>query len=455
MKKSELTRSFSLALTILFILPSFALTLKIKDGRNLRNETLNGFIPDKTLQAGTVVTIPDEFVDKHFKGDKKNEIAVLNWLANSKSLPLKSFKSFNSQRMKRDFFVPVIVNQTQDEGWVSLRSLAKKQGLELITTDEAPFLEKQTVENLAPKSSDQQQISGLEQDNYVCKKEQTTPLELELLERLNSQTQNILEHVMKKISDEADLDYANRLNTDAIIQNFNRTCSPISFNAFYHELKQQALSNSIPVDMLLGLMTQESSGRCNLSHQEFNGTHSVGVFQLNTNTVPEIQRCGDKPSSITNTNCLENPYTNLKAAIKILKEKYKLVNNTLPSHNVAHFSSLDANHRDLWRKALSAYNGGQGYVIQAYNDIDAFNKQFNTDLDPHNWNIRKVFMLRHYIESNSGQLLKSNAQYRYNRAPARTLSNLTYVEAILSGERDTQEQNQTIKWSRFIENPQF
>lgn len=449
--KILLRKTLSFALIWAITSSSFSLTLKIKNPRNLRSFSDGILVADRLLPSGTEVTIPDEYIEAHFDGDLKDEKALLNWLANSFSLPLRKFNNQESE-IKQDYFVPVKINGSDEQGYVTLRSLARSGSLELVTKEETPFLEQNTVDNIYPIINPfERKIDDFSKRPIMpmCRIEENYN-DHPSLQNLSYKVQRILYKLNDSIGLKAADDFLNRGDIDKIIENFQSTCQPVSFETFATYLKDEAKKHSIPADLLLGVMTQESSGKCSAIHHEANGTKSLGLFQLNTSTTKK-RFCKDSTESHVDINCLENPFTNLDEAIKVLKSKYKIVNDTLPQSK-ANFEEMNGNQKDLWRKALSAYNGGEGYVLQAYSDIQKFNNKFKTEFNPHNWEIRKAFMLRSVIEEKGGYLYgeDENPKYKYKRNSKNTLRNLSYVEAITSVSQP-EGYSQSMKWKEYLE----
>jgi len=276
-----------------------------------------------------------------------------------------------------------------------------------------------------------------------------------VIDELDQNTQKILKVLLGKVTHEAIQDIKNRNAANNIVKNFNKTCAPTSFDVFLEVLLKMSKKNNVPADLLLGLMTQESSGRCGSSNKEGDGSKSVGLFQLNTGTTTQngtttSKSCGDDKNSLLNPECLENPFQNLSEAIRVLKKKYKTVNNSYPDGGEIKFKDHTFDQRNSWRKAIAAYNGGEGYIFQAYRDIQKFNKEHGLNIDADNWEVRKIFMLRKALEDKSGRLLSKDKSFKYRRSEENTIGNLRYVEAIISSEKGDQTYNQASKWESYL-----
>lgn len=442
-------------LVLCFSTQALPLTLKLKSARNLRNFDSNRLlISARKIEKDTEVIIPDAYVDAHFTGDKSDEVAVLKWLSHSKSLPLRKYKEANSERVRGDYFVPVIVKGELDTGWVSLRSLARKGGLELVTTEATLMIPDDVVSSPTPliPINQLEPIQNTKPRPYECYSE-SQQAHLDVVMKLNATTNNIIYSMLTSINLKTQDDITNRGTVSHIINNFDKTCDPTKFKNFYAQLKLKAMQNNIPVDILLGLMTQESSGKCMARHNEKNGTASIGLFQINTGS-SSINSCTSTPGVLINRSCLNNPYTNLEEAIRVLRQKFKRVNSSYPNRTHRSLVGHNKKGRDLWRKTLSAYNGGEGHVFQGFKDIEKFNSIYKTDLDPDAWEIRRIFMLRNAIEKRGGKILGREIGQKYRRSTRNSLNNLSYVDSIIPNEDSLNGNGHSTRWSRYLDNNQ-
>ncbi|HRK07481.1 MAG TPA: transglycosylase SLT domain-containing protein [Pseudobdellovibrionaceae bacterium] len=230
-----------------------------------------------------------------------------------------------------------------------------------------------------------------------------------------------------------------------IEQRFQQSCG-FSLRSFLPVVKEKADQYGIPADVLLGLMTQESSGRCNILNSESNNTQSVGLFQVNSSG-SRIPRCSSAQKAqlqrlsvaelAGGPRCLENAVVNLDEAIRILLQK----RNTLTAHRVramdgrtSGFEPSRMSNHDLWRLTVSAYNGGEGWVLQAKVDLERFNRQHRTQLDAHNWEDLRVFYLRRQLDSR--QQTRHFGEVATARSIENAINNLAYAENIVP--RDAQ-----------------
>jgi hypothetical protein len=451
---------------LIFILPNAnSFEVRIREHRTVHVYQNNKdiLIPQQVLPAGTTVNIPDEYFNNNFKGNKKDDAAVMKWLASYKSVPISKFQ--NGEKISNEYFVKISVPGSNDVGWITLRGLAKKKKLKIYTTEDTSLYK--TLNDDGPEQS---VVENQQQDpkSLKCK----LPNILNHLEggnivELQEMTFEILDELEKEINKGTAKNKLNKGNIQGIISNFNNSCSPIKFADFYQKLKIISIDESIPTEILLGLMTQETAGRCNANLQEDNNTTSIGLFQINSRSA-KINYCKSSPDTaetrrihFLNESCLQNPIANLKESIRVLKNKYSIINGgTDKLNNRKLFINLTPIEKAQWRKTLAAYNGGQAYVTQAYADIRLFNSTHNTAYDTNDWPTVKTFMLRRAIELRGGQIFNEESGYKNKRTSKNTIHNLTYVDSILP-EYDTPEEltnetpqtklNQAIKWQQYIE----
>ncbi|HLE10006.1 MAG: hypothetical protein A2504_00850 [Bdellovibrionales bacterium RIFOXYD12_FULL_39_22] len=431
-KKEKIISAFWAAL-LLLSLSSSAIEIKLDNDLNLRADTpaTDEVLLDKiaTLPRGTILTIPDKYFPKELKG--ASEHALNFWLANHHKL--KRFPHEDG-KIKRDYFVPVTVVSTPDNrlppgtiGEVNVGALARERDLQLLATEETllyPTTPPQRMDAITP-STPLAQLSVAD-PLPIC------PVEFipnAASEKLARDVAEIL--AQKNVERTKMATIRNYKEICLVANNYNSTCAPPPFEKFLQSLHEEAKFNGIPANLLLAMMTKESVGRCGATNDEDSGSKSLGLFQINTKTYNK-RYCTNK----ANPSCLTHPITNLKEAIKILVAKYKRVNDFYPraSDNEIEWKSLDPNKRNLWRKALAAYNGGEGYVFQAYNDLVSFNRKYQTNFDPDNWAHRKLFLFRMMLEKNYQEWRFPN-RYKYRRSSKNAISNLVFAETI-AGEQD-------------------
>ena len=155
----------------------------------------------------------------------------------------------------------------------------------------------------------------------------------------------------------------------AIINNFNKTCSPISFNDFFNSSYCKSCEKGIPPELMMAMMSIESAGKCDAENcdrvdeicKKNTREHSVSLFQVDA----KQHRCNGKDYK-NNLSCLKNPVNNLAKGLEIFSDHYEKVNGeNPPSDKCPVWTDLPPEERDRQRKALSAYNGGPGWVLRA------------------------------------------------------------------------------------------
>ncbi len=382
---------------------TLAVDFTIKQDYTLRQTSADGLKVVAQLPKGTVLRIPDEYFGTELKGKLKDEAALINWLKSAGKL--KKFVT-KSGAVKRDYFFPVEVVKspgnkvpTGKSGEIAIRYLAKKGNLDLITVADAPLIE----------SSSQVAAAKDAEDCVECRGKTAGQV-------LFDDIKGKLESIFGEIEDGAQEKVSAKSYPDIFIENFNKTCG-MDFYKFLGELKEEALTKGIPPEILLGMMSQESEGKCDAVHKDSNGTYSVGLFQINTASTS--LKFGD----------LKNPQKNMKEAIRILIDKYKKVNKGKSPRSKIPVKMMSEEELTKWKKALSAYNGGEGHLYQSEKDLRAISKRYGLKLDPEDWETRRTFYFRKYIEENTEA--KFDNKYSQKRSTDNSIANLIYVESIL------------------------
>ena len=180
----------------------------------------------------------------------------------------------------------------------------------------------------------------------------------------------------------------------------------------------------------------------------------MGLFQVDA----EQHSCGNNARNTqANMKCLEDPERNLKYGLEILKGYYDAVSSDTvkTGDSCPDWRQLTPRERDRWRRAVSAYNGGIGWVDRAVQSVEG---------DVRNGRIRKRDFYRGTRDLEwghegrfSGRAKKSKASWEQlrvyyfleklmpeNKAPTDkektgrrlqfSISNLAHVEATLGRE---------------------
>src|SRR5690606_38177494 len=155
-----------------------------------------------------------------------------------------------------------------------------------------------------------------------------------------------------------------------------------------------------------------------------------------------IQQMATNPS----LRCLQNPAINFLSGIKVLKDKYALVNNGASPSSNGTWAQLSSKERDNFRKALSAYNGGQRWVFQSQSDIKYASEKFGIQLND-DWETIRLFFFRHQLKANG--YVQRNAS---SRADRNNLINVPYVESIMGRESQSgdSQTGYTQRWAQVL-----
>ena len=158
-----------------------------------------------------------------------------------------------------------------------------------------------------------------------------------------------------------------------IINNFNKNCpEPYknNFEKFFKITNCESCKKGVPPEIMMAMVSIESAGKCP-AESTTQLEDSVGLFQINA----KVHGCRDYTTgrsytptkSLSNVRkCLKNPINGLNKAVDILSDHYKKVNLAgLDTSQCKSWLEMDSTERDKWRRAVSAYNGGPGWVLRA------------------------------------------------------------------------------------------
>jgi hypothetical protein len=447
---SALGRALSYILTVqLAVLPvSFALKLQIDQDIKLRINQDGQQERVGLLKRGTIVEIPDEFVE--FKDGKKNlELTLNNWLRKAGHQPPQTESGpglFKFDGEKQDYFFPVKIAAgglakgstlpkeiASQPMYLALGHLVKR-GNALVLTDDAsvhPITPRQRAE----ASPDAVRARRKQQEQM----EATSPCAQGLCSK-PSDTSDSVKHLIRAISpalsqvETKSKQVFQRTGNDLfhIDSSFKKSCG-FTLTEYTSLVRLRAEQAGVPAEILLSLMTQESSGRCYALNSETDNTQSVGLFQINsTNT--HYPRCTTEQKNIlksygttarlaTGPRCLENPLLNLEEAIRLLKGKRTAIVR-------GGFDESKIESQDLWRLVVSAYNGGEKWVMEAKNDLERFNSIHGTQLDAHKWEDLRLFYFRSWLDPKRRQAMIGKS--KGGRSQSNSVANLSYAENIVA-----------------------
>ena len=388
------------------------ISARVADGNNILQSVGH-------LGPGSVVKVPTK-KEIHKDDEELVEKELLSWL--SRTGEIHQFQK--GERILKDYFYPVeVVTAKNSMGikkgdivFISIRYLVKRNGIHLEVTEKAEMQAK------------------------VPKKE---------FDRLKRH----LKFAFKKLERKTKINLDSRRGPASGIARLDKTC-PLNFEQFLPEVKLASDVERVPMELLLATMQVESAGRCFAVRKELDGSRSVGLFQVNTKST-SIPLCNKSQiraikgaksvDELLGLRCLHNPVYNIGEAARILRDKYTKVNSqSQPAF--ARWSDLDKESRDGWRKALSAYNGGQAYVYQAYRDIKSFNRVTGSKLDPDNWEHRRVFFFRRWLKRDIQRKVVPN-RLAAKRSLRNSLINVSYVESIV-GREDSAQNSMIHKWEK-------
>lgn len=431
-----------------------ARAIKIRTGNELQFQTLNGTHADTAvLRAGSIVEIPDEYRITGSDGRADAELTLNNWLKNAGRMgsaqPGAEGGVFMRASGRVDYFYPVKIVEAADGSrlptyrggvyFLALRILQKNPGEPMRTIEDAPNpAQAAPVAQTTTPHQPQTEAMAIPCIDGRCKGRDPTPSPaFQQLMRDLSPALNRANHVAGSHRRRTSQDF------EKIESAFHRTCGfPLS--SFVPVIRQRSEAAGIPSNIMLAIMVQESSGHCfDVGHNR--GSSDRGLFGLNSLST-RVRACtwNEKQwlrshgvAGLANgPRCIENPLINLDAAIQNLRKKLQTVTQDYSAFHV-HTSGFDASRlkdqngrytADAWRLAVSAYNGGERWVMNAKSDLEHFNHTQGTHLDPHNWEDLRIFYLRRFL--GTSRELRYFDQVRAGRTSTAYL-NLAYTENVV------------------------
>ncbi|MBK7892237.1 MAG: transglycosylase SLT domain-containing protein [Bdellovibrionales bacterium] len=397
------------------------------------------------LKAGSIVEIPDEFVIKR-NGRPDLELTLNNWLRKAgKATPQSPQPGlFEFDGEKHDFFFPIRVvspaagstlSLRADDGtpYIALSHLARR-GNAMIVSADAPLARKpKAKEAVQPKIKDDTKTA----DPQV-EMEASSPCAAGACSNPTDKTdpvKNLVVHLGKAltVAEKRSQQVFSRTSNDLdhLEQNVRSSCG-FPANELTSLIKSRAEASGVPAEILLALMTQESSGKCFVLNSETDRTQSVGLFQINSDSAKfprctaeqkrQLRAVGSAYKLSQAPRCLENPIVNLDEAIRIIK-----INKTYLTQNPPKtFDEKQLSEADLWRLVASGYNGGSGWVLKAKTDLERFNAANGTSLNPHSWEDLRLFYLRRWLSRKDEKQFFGTTTA--GRSKSNAISNLAYAE---------------------------
>lgn len=119
-------------------------------------------------------------------------------------------------------------------------------------------------------------------------------------------------------------------------------------------LMMASLDCQVPVDALLAIMEVEG-GRAGLEVKNTNGTHDLGLMQINTCWLPDLARAWSMPPSRVHLMVRDNDCLNIAVAARILKIKIQEARGDL-LQGIARYNHANPRYgRPYLRKVIRAY----------------------------------------------------------------------------------------------------
>lgn len=411
------------------------------------------------MPKGTVLEVPDEFVIKTNDQIDINK-TLNNWMTQS-NIGQTRFDKMGRPAYEHFFPVKIVSmprnnSMNGQHGFVALKHIAERGGLKLETIQETSLVDSKEFNK---KTNSKPSVyansgKGTTTEGKICIGDCRDDNSLQ--ERIRADLKKELEAVKKHTNA---MLRSKRIggSFDAIARNFEKTCFGLKFDDFANYVKETAPTKNIPAEVMLGILTQESAGICHAVGDKKSRSKSVGLFQLNTKTVTNVDSCSPKQlqslkgksiqqmASDSSLRCLQNPAVNFEGGIKVLLSKYSIVNNGAQPTSSS-WETMALSEKDSFRKALAAYNGGEGWVQISKSDIAYAKDKFDIALN-NDWETTRLFMFRHKLRSN-GYIGKNKS-----RMTKWETSNVAYVDAILG--RGTGEKSQkgfTDHWQAALKN---
>ena len=436
-------------------------TLQFKSLTNEQDET-------SLLRAGSIVDIPDRYRVLGADGRTNPELTLNNWLKTAGQSSYQNAKHegglFVDAEKKGavDYFYPVkvvqaapgsrLVNYQGQTYFLALRILNRANNQQKMITreDSHPQPVPQPEPPTAPQKRHNLQAGAACADGRCLKQERSpSPALSQFMRDLNP----ALRHVQSSTS-------RNKARTGddfkKIRAEFYRSCG-FSFDSFLPIIRNRTARAGVPEHIMLSIMVQESSGHCfDIGHNSGSSDH--GLFGLNSRST-RIRACSGsekhwlRGAGVQNLargpQCIENPIINLDAAIHKLHEKLATLARPFKAF-ATHTNGFDA-HRlkdqqgryttEAWRLAVSAYNGGERWVMTAKADLENFNRKQHTRLDPLDWEYLRVFYLRRFLSQS--REASYFGQVRAGRTSS-ALLNLAYTENVVPRRRSNSSESKTI-----------
>ncbi len=436
--------------------------VEIKLNRSLRmsmvsNENGKAESAVGLLKAGSIVDVPDAFRVKNAKGETDAELTLNNWLKTAGQIGYKQEKRAGGVVMKNDthidYFYPIKVVRAAEGSnlptykgksyFMALRMLRQTPS-GLMVTEDAP------LEDLEASPVTLREIEGRACAEGRCGNARPGAI----TELVNDLKPALVAAEQKRglTARRTSLDF------EKLREKFRNSCG-FSLDSYVPLVKKRAASAGIPADILLSIMVQESSGRCWARNVNGDSSRDSGLFGANSNTA-RMRHCTNAEIEIMRNSrvadldrgprCIENPAINLDQAVKTLLDKADALTSDLRIGRTRLKGFEDDRLRDSkgqltrdgWRLAVSAYNGGERWVLQAKSDLESFNRRRGTRLDPYKWEDLRLFYLRSSLDGSQQEDHFGSA--REGRWTRNSILNLAYTENVVPRRRSSPREAMTI-----------
>ena len=254
-----------------------------------------------------------------------------------------------------------------------------------------------------------------------------------------------------------------------IIKNFNKTCPKYKFERFFKTMYCESCKKGIPPEIMMAMMSIESGGRCPAQSKN-NLERSAGLFQINAN----VHQCRDlkgrtyKKKSRANLQCFKDPINNMNKSIDILFDHYKKVNDGAPDiSQCKSWLNMTNKERDSWRRGVSAYNGGPGWLTRAIESVrnketlknsKYLSGQHKISNSPHkkddaSWEKLRLYYFVEKLSQGVKPTVKCGDEHREKgtgRKISCTISNLAHTEAVLGRSVKSPSPAMVDIWSQYL-----
>lgn len=419
--------SFSLAM------PAWSAELRLKQSRNVRMRNGNNVEYIAQLKENSIIEIPEKYVIRdNATQNVLEDLTLTNWLEQAQvdgSTDQPGVYTYD--RNKKEYFFPVkvkkaIVNSEAkqvrkvEDGetvYISLGKLKVGDG-QLKLRGYAPIFGTirdrkvktaiDHVQELKPEEILPAEKLTADRAGTPCKECSSAGNLTNLIADLRRPLTAIMKRNMSAVN-------SGKKVAGNLRQRFEKSCG-MNFDSFLSELDKACNAAGVPREIMLSIMIQESHGNC----QAGDGRGSIGIFQVNLRSTSLRGSLQEKARK------LKDPRVNLYEAVRIVQMK----RNALINAGFRLTSENDPSGLESWRPVLAAYNGGEKYVVDAKNDLLAFNRAHGSRYNFNHWEHLRIFMLRNWLTSGDDAKHFSSRRRGF-RSQNNSIINVSYVDTIV------------------------